>query len=86
VIEDEHRRVDNPGWYMTINLKAMRYENLRATAIQTEDSENGWIRCFIRDLKFEGAGDPSELQTIPETFRAWIESRDRDRGTVAGTS
>jgi len=69
--------VDNPGWHVTINLKGTRHQSLVATAVEADMTEQDWVHCFIRDLKFEGAGDSSNLEIILRTFRSWVESWDQ---------
>lgn len=41
--------------------------------IRMDRSENDWIRCFIEDKVFKGAGGPFNLPEILQIFRAWAE-------------
>ncbi len=54
--------VDNPGWHATINSRATKYEALVATAITLDRDDDDWVHCFVKDLKFEGAGEPRNLK------------------------
>ena len=66
--------LDNPGWYITIDLMDTEYEGKEFTKKIIERSENDWLRCYIRDDKFEG---PCGLYNLPEVlkiFHDWVES------------
>ena len=65
--------VDNPGWFVNIDLKGTRYASLAAPEIARDVSDDDWLRCSIKEVRFEAAGDPSKLEEILRVFRAWME-------------
>lgn len=66
--------IDNPGWYLRINLKNTNLENKPFDNIIIERSEDDWIHCLNRENIFEGAGGPLNLLEILKFFREWAES------------
>lgn len=44
------------------------------TYYRGSNSEDNWIKCFIRDNQFIGVGDPTKLEKILLIFKNWIES------------
>src|SRR4051794_5613598 len=34
--------------------------------------QNDWLMCYIKDLQFNGAGDPAKLEEILNIFLNWI--------------
>ena len=39
----------------------------------TENEDEDWILCYVKDCRFEGAGDPSKLEEIIRRFKEWVE-------------
>ena len=37
------------------------------------DEDEDWILCYVKDCRFEGAGDPSKLEEIIQRFKEWVE-------------
>ncbi len=66
--------LDNPGWYLTVNIKDTECESKDFKDIIIERSENDWFHCFIRDGKFEGPCGPFNLPEVLQIFRDWVES------------
>lgn len=64
--------LDNPGWWVTINLKGTDFEKETFSKIENEKTQNDWIKLFVRTSKFEGFGDPFKLDTILKCFGTWI--------------
>jgi Immunity protein 53 len=67
------RTVDNPGWRVSVNLRGTPSERVTFQEVNVENGENDWLRCFVRDGEFVGAGDPSKLSTIVEYFLSFVE-------------
>lgn len=61
--------LDNPGWYVIINLDRTELSGKAMAECKIDISDNDWIMCYIRDDKFEGAGDPFKLERILEKFQ-----------------
>ncbi len=70
--------LDNPGWHVKIDLRDSELEQATFTPIfegdQDERTYDSWLRCFVRDSRFEGAGDPARLQQILRLFLDWAHS------------
>ncbi|WP_176014688.1 Imm53 family immunity protein [Victivallis sp. Marseille-Q1083] len=78
--------IENPGWWIKINLSNTDFENIRFVPIITNiDPENGgennsenWLCCYIKDKIFNGCGSINKLSTIIEIFFNWIEEHGYD--------
>lgn len=68
--------LDNPGWYVHIDLMETKYENLVMDKVQYDHGEDDWIVCEIVDCTFKGVGDCSKLDVILQIFRELIEQCD----------
>ena len=72
--------IDNPGWRLTIDLKGVAASNDRLLIVEGDSpsAENGyvggepWLICEVKSGKFIGAGDPSQLARILQTFRTLV--------------
>lgn len=67
------KTLDNPGWYLRIDLKETEYENLPDKELNQDNGDDDWLRCSIMDNRFTGYGDCLKLGKIIETFKSWIE-------------
>ncbi len=65
--------LDNPGWYVNIDLNETQYENLQMEEVIQEKGDNDWIRCVISDGVFRGAGDSLKYKEILQIFKNVIE-------------
>ena len=73
--------LDNPGWGMKIDLKGTPIEGKSFQTVtknltdagQPEDKE--WMKCFVKEGQFKGAGDFLRLDDMLATFLDWAESR-----------
>ena len=63
--------LDNPGWWVKIDLTGTELEHADFSPRGEERSESDWINCKIKDKVFEGAGDASKLETILGVFLDW---------------
>ncbi|MBA3722215.1 MAG: immunity 53 family protein [Parachlamydiaceae bacterium] len=68
--------IDNPGWYLRVNIDETELQNKHFDKIVIDRSENDWIQCFIEKRRFDGVGGPFNLPEILQIFRNWAESRD----------
>lgn len=76
------RTVDNPGWFITINLTGTAYQNFSFNNIKIEQNDNDWFFCILRDANFEASGSPFNLSIIIGIFRSWIENCQKNRQIV----
>lgn len=65
--------LDNPGWYVKIDLRETKYECERSMMLLEEEDEQGWIVCKVCENQFVGSGDELKLDQILRVFREWIE-------------
>lgn len=71
--------IDNPGWRVTIDLEDTELENKKFDEYRLIiDEDEDWILCYIKEGRFEGAGDPSKLEEIIRRFKEWVEQPDSD--------
>ena len=71
--------LDNPGWFLVIDLKGTPKELAKESKIEIERNETDWVHCFIRETRFEAAGGTKNLQEMLYIFKRWVTSED-DRG------
>lgn len=69
---------DNPGWWVTIDLRGTPLEHTPFAPIVHGDFTGGdppppWLHCRVKDSVFHGAGDAQQLDTILATFLAWAQ-------------
>ena len=65
--------LDNPGWWVRIELSDTGLEDKPFSGINDTDNDDDWLVCRIDNGFFDGCGDPSKLGTIIEIFRKWAE-------------
>jgi hypothetical protein len=65
---------DNPGWLVKIDLAQTNLSNSVFPPRSKETSESDWLRCSVTDNVFNGAGDPTKLETILRIFLDWSKS------------
>jgi len=63
--------LDNPGWTVTIDLNGTSLERKHFQTIEHLDADRDWIKCWVEDSKFNGAGGPGKLEHILTTFLSW---------------
>ncbi len=68
--------LDNPGWYVVIELTGTALERLRLEKRAVEKSEQDWFRIEVKDKKFLGVGDPWKLGYIIEEFLRIVDKYD----------
>ncbi|MFD0048926.1 immunity 53 family protein [Actinomycetes bacterium NPDC127524] len=77
----EHRKgieihtLDNPGWYVTINLLGTNLEEKSMEKVEIERNDNDWLHCWIKDnsdeYEFHAAGGAKNLEEILNFFKDW---------------
>jgi hypothetical protein len=65
--------LDNPGWWVKIDLAGTELEKVSFDPCLERQSEVDWLDCKVKDKIFDGAGDPSKLETILALFLDWAE-------------
>ena len=69
--------LDNPGWFIVIDLNETRFEGISFEKRDVERAENDWFFCSVKDKKFQGCGGPQNLTEIIKIFRQWVEECDK---------
>ena len=65
--------VDNPGWWVKIDLRHTPLERYVREYEFVENSESDWYAISVEDFLFDAAGDPSKLNFLLQSFRDWAE-------------
>ncbi|WP_343691963.1 immunity 53 family protein [Chitinophaga sp.] len=66
--------LDNPGWYVTIDLTDTELESLEMETDVIENSENDWYYYKVKDKKYFGAGDLNKLEFLLYAFKELVEN------------
>ena len=66
--------LDNPGWFLTVDIKNTDLENKPFEKINIDRSAHDWLCCFTEEGKFMGPCGPSNLPEVLQIFRNWVES------------
>ena len=76
--ENDHgvclQSTDNPGWWLTVDLRDTGLESKTFTELSKGVGDDGhptsktWLHCSIKGGKFSGAGDPTRLAEIISIF------------------
>ena len=79
--------LDNPGWYVVINLVETPLETAAFEPVRRHRSEEDWVKCRIVETQsegrwewvgdvggpqYQGAGGPHNLLEIVHIFREWV--------------
>src|SRR4051812_15824261 len=65
--------VDNPGWWISIDLSDTKYEDIYYDAPTVEVSDTDWYFYRFEKKKFTASGDISKLEFLLCKFRERIE-------------
>jgi hypothetical protein len=65
--------LDNPGWSLKVNLRGTAAEYLVFEEVNIDHGESDWLRCFVKDGRFIGAGDPSKLPAVVGQFLSFVQ-------------
>ena len=70
--------LDNPGWWVKIDLRDTILETVPYTEFSVGDGDEdvSWINCKRDSRQWHGMGDPSRLEEILECFLRWAKDRD----------
>ena len=69
--------IDNPGWWVIIDLEHTSLAEAYFAAIsQGGDANdhpmnNQWLHCCVKNRQFHGAGDQGKLEEIINLFMNW---------------
>jgi hypothetical protein len=66
--------VDNPGWYIEIDLAFTSLENENIDIGTIENSEHDWYFYQIKDKKFRASGDTTKLFFLLGKFKEIAEA------------
>ena len=69
--------LDNPGWWVSIELNGTELENKDFEKIAITKSDEDWLFCRVEDNVFNSSGDPDKLTKILEIFKNWSESNNQ---------
>jgi hypothetical protein len=68
----EIHTLDNPGWRVAIGLAETELEDRPFAVVEENyEHETAWVRCWVEDGRFQGAGGPAQLTRILQIFLAW---------------
>jgi len=63
--------LDNPGWRVRISLHDTELKTKNFLAVEHLEPELDWIRCWVEEGTFNGAGGPHKLEEILQIFLNW---------------
>src|SRR5688500_2077130 len=63
--------LDNPGWRVTIDVDETPLAEREFTEVSDLAPEVRWMRCWVAEGKFEGAGGVPMLGSILRAFLDW---------------
>jgi len=72
--------LDNPGWWVKIDLIETELEHANFTPKVEQRTESDWLHCKIKDRVFDGAGDASKLEVILGVFLDWAKQHETSAG------
>ena len=64
--------LDNPGWYVEIDLVNTSAELVKDTSIKSEVDDNNWYNIQIENGQYKASGDPMKLLFLLEKFRELV--------------
>ena len=68
----EINTLDNPGWRVVIQLEGTALETVPFEVVEENyEHETDWVRCWVQDGHFQGAGGPEKLQRLLRIFLDW---------------
>jgi hypothetical protein len=65
--------LDNPGWEVLIDVGATRVGGPAFVERDVDRGDDDWLRCCVRNGKFEGRGGVGNLQELLLAFVEWAE-------------
>lgn len=70
----EVHTLDNPGWGLKIDLAETELADRSFAQVETDRSNNDWLRCWVGKQAFEIACGPLNLVEGLEIFLDWAET------------
>ena len=69
--------LDNPGWWVRIDLRNTLLEDSPFTGVSRGNSEfdASWIDCKVQDEEFRGTGGAENLFELLQIFLDWAEAQ-----------
>ena len=67
--------VDNPGWYITIDLNETELESFEYDSGLVETDTSDWHFYHFKDSKYEASGDPNKLDFLLTKFKELVEQQ-----------
>jgi len=64
--------LDNPGWSVKLDLSGTALDGKNFDEVEVNRSETDWIKCRVKNGRFEGAGGAQNLDEILGEFVRWI--------------
>lgn len=74
--------VDNPGWWIKINLDRTKLRDVSFAEIRENVNDERfaqgprWFNCRVEGSTWHGAGDETQLERILKVFLEWAEKHD----------
>jgi hypothetical protein len=66
--------IDNPGWYVQIDLNETTLADIVKPFYRSERSETDWIQFEIKDSKFIGSGGIGNLREVLHCFLSCMDN------------
>ncbi len=66
--------LDNPGWYLDIDLEGTDLANRHFDSVSIDRTESDWLRCTTEGSVFKGRGGPANLRELLGLFLVWAAS------------
>ena len=64
--------LDNPGWFVSIDLIHTPLSDRQMSPLRDENSEDDWLVCEVENKQFRGQGDPAKLSAILQVFQEFV--------------
>ncbi len=68
----------NKGWTLMIDIEETELKTCSFEALSIHHSDQDWLQCYVKDLKFQGSCAPLNLTQLLEVFRTWVEDVSSD--------
>lgn len=65
--------IDNPGWYLVVDLIYTEFQDLELEIQNFDISESDWYGFKVSKGKFEAFGDPSKLEILVLKFKEIVQ-------------
>lgn len=71
--------IGNPGWRLKVCLQGTKFAYKEFRKISFDNTENDWLRCYIENTIFEGAGGPFNFPDMFYIFIDWINNDSKEK-------